>query len=86
MAAAIALMLRTSPISVTQLSINLANDEFGENNYGKDEVTILSAFFASMDLTRAGYLTSGPKKTFNFLWHAFTQALILQHFDLKEYI
>ena len=32
------------------------------------------------------YLTSGAKKTFNLLRHAFTQTLITQHFDPKRYI
>ena len=32
------------------------------------------------------YLTLTAKKTFNYLWHAFTQAPILQHFDLEQHI
>ena len=32
------------------------------------------------------YLTSDIKIAFNHLRYAFTQALILQHFDLKRYI
>ena len=31
-----------------------------------------------------GYLTISTKKAFNFLRHAFTQVLILQHFDLER--
>ena len=32
------------------------------------------------------YLNPGAKKAFNYLWHAFIQAPILQHFDLKWHI
>ena len=33
-----------------------------------------------------GYLTLDAKKAFNYLWHVFTKALILQHFDLECHI
>ena len=32
------------------------------------------------------YLTSATKKAFNHLWHSFTQAPIIQHFDPERYI
>ena len=34
----------------------------------------------------SNYLTSDAKKAFNYLRYAFTQALILQHFDLEQHI
>ena len=40
----------------------------------------------SKNLNGAGYLTPNTKKAFNHLWHAFTKAPILQHFDPKRYI
>ena len=32
------------------------------------------------------YLNLAAKKTFNYLWHAFIQAFIFQHFDLERHI
>ena len=64
-------MLRTSPTLIKQLFINIADDEFGEGDYSEDEARILLVFFASKDTTRAGYLTFGVKKTFNFLQPTF---------------
>ena len=55
-------MLRTSPTSVTQLLIGVADDEYGRGNCGKDETRILSIFFTFKKSTQAGYLTSGVKK------------------------
>ena len=75
-----------SPTSVTQSLIDVANDEFGESDYGKDEVRILSVYSASKKSTGAGFLTSGTKKVFNFSQQAFIQAAIFQHFDPKYYI
>ena len=69
-------MLRKSPTSVTQLSIDLVNQEFGGNDCGENKAKILSAFFVFKDPTGVGYLTSNTKKTFNFLWHTFTQTFI----------
>ena len=69
-----------------QSLIDLTNDKFGGGDYDKDEARILLIFSASKDLTGAGYLTFGAKKSFNFLRHAFIQASILQHFDLERYI
>ena len=65
-------MFRISLISVMQLSIDLANNKFGGSNCGENKTRILSALFMSKDPTRADYLTSGAKKTFQLLWHAFT--------------
>ena len=54
----------------------MANNEFGRGDCGENEARILSAFFASKNLTGAGYLTSRAKKIFNLLQYAFTQAPI----------
>ena len=61
------LIIKISPTSVTQSSVDMAKDEFGENNYGKNKSRILSALFVSKDLTKAGYLTSNTKKAFKLL-------------------
>ena len=45
----------------------MADNEFDRSNYDKNEIRILSAFFASKKLTRASFLTSNAKKAFNFL-------------------
>ena len=66
------LMLKTSPISVTELLIDVANNEFGRGNYSENEARILLASFASQNLIKVSYLTFGAKKTFKFLQHAFT--------------
>ena len=60
-------MFRTSPTLVMQLLIDIINDKFGRDDYGKDEARILSASFMSKDLIRADYLIFGAKKAFNFL-------------------
>ena len=76
-------MLRTSLISVTESSINLADNEFDKGDCGEDEAKILLIISTSQNLTGAGYLTFGAQKAFNLLWQMFTQALIFQHFDLE---
>ena len=55
-----------------QLLIDLPNNEFDGGNCGQNKARILSAFSVSKHLLRAGYLTSGIKKVFNFLWYVFT--------------
>ena len=69
-------MLSTSPVLVIQSSKNLAENEFGKSDCGKDKTRILLASFASKDLTGAEYLISGAKKAFNLLRHVFIQAFI----------
>ena len=69
-----------------QLSIDIADDKFSEGDNRKNRAKILSVFSTSMDLTKANYLISGAKKTFNLLRHAFIQMLIVQYFDLEWYI
>ena len=69
-----------------QLLIDLADNKFGKNDCNKDKAKILSTFSAFNDPTKAGYLTSDPKKTFNLLWHAFIQGLIFYYFDPKQHI
>ena len=64
----------------------MVDDEFGEADCGKDKVKILLAFSISKNQTKVGYLTFGAKKAFNFLWHAFTQMPIFQHFNPKRHI
>ena len=66
-----------------QLSIDLANDEFGGSDCNKDETKILSTPSASRDQTGVGYSNFGAKQAFNFLQSAFTQASIIQNFDPK---
>ena len=43
----------------------------------------MSTFSISKKLTGAGYLTPGTRKAFKYLQHAFTLALIFQHFNPK---
>ena len=50
-----------------QSLIDVVDNKFGKNNCSKDKARILSTFSAFIDLTEIGYLTSGTKKTFNFL-------------------
>ena len=69
-----------------QLLIDLANNEFGGGDCGKDEARILLASFSCKDLTGASYLFFSAKNVLNFLQHAFTQVLILQHFYSKWHI
>ena len=58
MAGPLTLMLRTSLTSVIQLSIDLADNEFGWGDRDNDKARILSTSFASKDLTGAAYLFS----------------------------
>ena len=54
---------------------------------GGNKIRILSTSSTlNKNSIRADYLTSGAKKAFNLLWYAFTQVLILQHFDLEWHI
>ena len=83
------LMLRMSFTirSAKNLSqINVAEDaEVGVGGGGDcDKKTVERSL--SKNLIRAGYLTSNTKKAFNHFWHAFTKALIFQHFDPEHHI
>ena len=69
-----------------QLLIDLANNVFGKGDYDKNKVKILSTSSTSKDPIKAGYLTFGTKKGFNFLWHTFTKRPIFQHFNQKWHI
>ena len=55
-------MLKISPISVTQLLIDVPNNEFGESDCVEDKTRIVSASTISKKSTRVGYLTCGSKK------------------------
>ena len=64
-------MLRISPILVTQLLIDLADDKFGKDNCDEDKAWTLFASFASKNLTGVSYLISVAKKAFNLLQQIF---------------
>ena len=93
-------MLRISPISTTQKSMNLF-DEFGGSDCGKNEARRASAStkgptgadYPSSDHVShtvnnnvSSYLTLDTKRAFDQLRQAFTEAPILQNFDPKQYI
>ena len=96
-AASLTSMLRMSstPTSVMQKSINLV-DEFGGGNRGENQAkTSVSTkrptrpdypSFDHISHAVSNYLTPDAKKTFDQLRQAFTEALILQHFDPEQYI
>ena len=55
-------MLVTSSTLVTKLSINVADNEFGQSDYVQDETRILSAFSAFNELIAADYRIFSTKK------------------------
>ena len=65
---------------VLQSPINAAGKEEVSND--NNEMRILSTLFMFKKLAKAGYLTFGARKTFNYLKYAFIKALMIQHFDL----
>ena len=79
---------------------NLSNLSASKNSIGTDYLTSVSAKKRVNNCKSGGnntkkgikaarnsnYLTLNAEKTFNHLWHAFIQALIVQHFDPKWHI
>ena len=55
----------------------------GDETSGNETKILLTSFISNKRLIGAGYLTFGTKMALSFLGHAFTQALLIQHFDLK---
>ena len=106
-AALLTSMLKMSPTSTTQKSMNLV-DEFGGGDRGENEARRASA--STKGPTKADYLSSNhvshtisnivgnsatnvsnylipdTKRAFDQLCQAFTEVLILQHFNPEQYI
>ena len=57
---------------VLQLSINIANDEFGRGDCDEVEARILLVSSIFKKSTRVGFLTSSAKKALNFSQYTFT--------------
>ena len=93
-------MLKMSPISTTQKLINLF-DEFGGGDCDENEARRASvlakgpigADYPSSDHVShtvsnnvSNYLTPDAKRAFDQLRQAFTEAFIIQYFNLERYI